>query len=119
MSARTALPPPNDNSDNGAKTRPSAMRAPSDPSLMSAPARFYERQADAERRQHGDDRQHRPAQDPDAEHRRGGERHPGDAGPALDHAVQPGREGQPDDRGRHPVEHLMEDAVLAEPGIGA
>src|SRR5437016_13398558 len=117
MSAMTALPPPNDNSDSGAKTRPSAMRASPIPSRMSAAAPFDERKGDAERRQHGDDRQHRPAQDPDAQHRRGSERRPGEAGPALRQAVQPGRKSQTDDRGGHPVEHLVEDRVLAEPGI--
>src|SRR6266851_10342833 len=117
MSAMTALPPPNDNSDSGAKTRPSAMRLPPDSSLMSAAARLDQREANAERCEHGDDRKHRPAQDPDAQHGRGGERQPAEAGPALNHAVQPGGEGQPDDRSGHPVEHPMQDPVLAEPGI--
>src|SRR5216684_2569219 len=71
MSAMTALPPPNDNSDSGAKTRPSAMRLPPDSSLMSAAGRLDQREANAERREHGGDRKHRPAQDPNAQHGRG------------------------------------------------
>src|SRR5437773_10322206 len=73
MSAITALPPPNDNSERGAKTIASARSVSPEPTRMSDAARPEERQRDAERRQDGEDRQERPAEHPDCDRRRRGE----------------------------------------------
>src|SRR5712691_7486675 len=117
MSASTALPPPNDNSDNGANTIASAKRLPSDPSRMSAATPVDQRECDAHGRQHGKDRQHRPAHDPDSEHRRADDSQRGRTGRTMRDVMQPGGEGEADDGGGDPVEHRVHDAVLAEPGI--
>src|SRR5690348_8162403 len=119
MSASTALPPPNDSSDNGANTMASATRPPSGPSLMSAATPVDQRKANAHGRQHGKDREHRPAHDPDGEHRRADDAQRGRAGRTMHRAVQPGSEGETDDRGGNPVEHRVDDPVLAEPDIEA
>src|SRR3954463_8303002 len=64
ISARTALLPPNDNSDSGANTANSATSVLPAPSCISAP-RQLEGEADADRRQHQHDRDQRPAQNAD------------------------------------------------------
>src|SRR5204863_8436311 len=76
ISAITALPPPNDSSDRGAKTTPSATRVSPKP-RMSAPQRLRPGQPDAERRAAQDDWDQRPAQHADAPHCQSGDG-PGD-----------------------------------------
>src|SRR5438309_1359020 len=73
MSAMTALPPPNDRSERGAKTSASARSVSPEPWRTSGSARPDERQRDAERRHDGDDRQERPAEHPDRHRRRAGD----------------------------------------------
>src|SRR6202011_4944023 len=67
MSAMTALPPPNDSSDSGAKTTASAIRLSPKPRISAAPPlRPGEANADRDQAQH--DRDQRPLQDADAQH---------------------------------------------------
>src|SRR5207244_6915040 len=103
ISAMTALPPPNDKSDSGAKTRPRAISVSPEP-RMSALPRLQPGEADAERPEAEHDRDHRPAQYADAQHCRCRDRRRRWAGSALPDAAQPGREGEPDDRGGDTVE---------------
>src|ERR1051325_2305154 len=67
ISAMTALPPPKDKSDSGAKTSPTAISV--SPLLrISAPPCLQPGQSDADRPQAQHDRDHRPAQYADAQH---------------------------------------------------
>src|SRR4051794_37091213 len=68
MSAKTALPPPKDSSDNGAKTRPSAISV--SPKLRMSVPQLQPRQPDAERPEAQHDRDQRPAQHPDGQYGR-------------------------------------------------
>src|SRR5439155_17617165 len=65
MSAITALPPPNDNSDNGANTTASAIRLSPEPRISAAaPLRPGQPNADRDQAQHNRDQ--RPVQNADA-----------------------------------------------------
>src|SRR5687767_7169946 len=73
MSAMIAWPPPNETSDSGANTRMS----PSSRLSMAALRLHVELKADAQRREHDNDRDHRPVEhaDGDEDHRRDHARH--------------------------------------------
>src|SRR5205085_8396420 len=116
MSAMTPLPPPNDKSDSGAKTRPSAISVPPEP-RMSALPRLQPGEADAERSEAEHDRDHRPAQYADAQHCRCRDRRRRQAGGSLRNAAQPGREGQPDHGGGDTVEHVVQCFVACQSRI--
>src|SRR4051794_4924153 len=116
MSAMIALPPPNDSSDSGAKTRASASSV--SPKLRMSAAQLPPRQPDTERPQAQYDRDHRPAQYPDAQHgRRRDDKNCGTLCP-LDDTAQPGREGEPDNGRRDAVEHIMQNLLPGQLGIG-
>src|SRR5204862_6574025 len=116
ISAMTALPPPNDKSDSGAKTRPRAISVSPEP-RMSALPRLEPGEADAERPEAQHDRDHRPAQYPDAQHCRCRDRRRRWAGSATRDAAQSRREGEPDDRGGDAVEHVVQCFVAGQSRI--
>src|SRR5690348_18323667 len=66
MSAMTALPPPKDKRDSGAKTSPSAISV--SPPRIPAPPCLKQRQPDAELPEAQHDPDHQPAQYADAQH---------------------------------------------------
>jgi len=88
------------------------------PSLMLRAARSDQREGDAERREDGDDRKHRPAQHPTHSTVRAASVTPVTPGRLCVRLCSPVAKVSPMTAAATPSSILVQDPVLAEPGIG-